>query len=242
MLSKKDLIDLIKVSGILPKGVKLSDLQKLSIDDLSDIALKVIENGIKLIHKARKLNEVQELLGAGIGAFMKKAGANFTKKVKNSFIGRSDTYKKTFQKIANLYRKFAGSRSRPLERGEFHYGFHNYTGPGTRMDLEKVRNFPPYNNIDACSRTHDLDYGLAFAEPDMEKRALMVREADKKAIKCYLQYPDDDGFKEALAGISGKLTAEKLLSIYKGKPSLFYKGGYLPVQSPFYARPGINEF
>jgi hypothetical protein len=63
-----------------------------------------------------------------------------------------------FRTIANAFRA-NNPLSRPLEPGEFHYGYHNYTGPGTRIDLHP--NSPPINHIDEASRIHDIEYGDA---------------------------------------------------------------------------------
>ena len=54
--------------------------------------------------------------------------------------GIFDTFKKYAAKannlIHNIYRaNKCDGKSRPLEIGEMHYGCHNYTGPGTRIDL-----------------------------------------------------------------------------------------------------------
>lgn len=118
-----------------------------------------------------------------------------------------------FQKMANAYRKnFCDGKSRPLHKGEFHFGCHNFTGPGTRVDLPEVKNHKPYNNIDACSRTHDLDYVAAAELPDPD-RIKAINDADKKAIKCYRKYPTENGALAADLGINGKLSLAKTLPI-----------------------------
>lgn len=119
--------------------------------------------------------------------------------------------KTIFMKTANAYRRnYCNGKSRPLYKGEFHLGCHNFTGPGTRVDLESVRNYPPYNAIDACSRTHDLDYMKAVEEPDAERKKLIV-EADKRVIKCYDQHPNDSGYTIAKTGINSKMKLDKVL-------------------------------
>lgn len=115
-----------------------------------------------------------------------------------------------FQKTANKLRKPNGKTVRKLLKGEIHYGKHAFTGPGTRIDLQKVRNFPAYNNIDECSKQHDIEYQDAFNEPNKKKRQKMIRDADKKAIKCYNKYKNEDGYNVAKTGINSKMNIEKL--------------------------------
>lgn len=118
--------------------------------------------------------------------------------------------KKGFQIAANAYRKVAcQGRARPLELGEFHFGCHQFTGPGTKID--KYRNAIPYNDIDNCSRTHDIEYEEADREPDKKKRERLIREADLRAIECYDKYPKENGYLAARAGINGKVHFEKIL-------------------------------
>jgi hypothetical protein len=121
--------------------------------------------------------------------------------------------KKGFQVASNLYRKkFCKGRARPLEMGELHDSFAcaNFTGPGSRVDLEKVRNYKPFNDIDACSRTHDLDYMAASELPDEDRRKA-VRDADIRAIECYNKYPNQLGYTAANMGINGKMRFEDVL-------------------------------
>lgn len=121
--------------------------------------------------------------------------------------------KSIFQKVANAYRRnFCNGKARQLEKGEYHYGCHNYTGPGTRVDLEKVRNYPPYNDIDACSRQHDLDYERAVELPDKE-RIDAINKADEDVIKCYNKYPKENGYNVAKLGINSKMKLAKVLPI-----------------------------
>lgn len=113
--------------------------------------------------------------------------------------------KKLFQTAANLYRKtFCQGKSRPLLPGEFHYACHNYTGPGTRIDLPEVRSYPPYNDIDACSRQHDIDYYENQGNP------VAIRKADEDVIKCYAKYPNENGYNVGMLGINGKMVLENL--------------------------------
>lgn len=139
------------------------------------------------------------------------------KNKKSQFVGEgfftnilSKIGKKAFQQIANFMRKPFNEKTRPLLLGEFHYGKHNFTGPGTRVDLPEVKNFKPYNNIDNCSRTHDLDFLRIFEMKDTKKREKAIRKADKKAIKCYQKYPNEDGFLAGMIGLNSKIGIENV--------------------------------
>lgn len=136
-----------------------------------------------------------------------------------------DTYfNRAFKTVANKWRSAQNdNRVRPLKLGELHYKAHNWTGPGTIIDNETA-GAPPINGIDDCSRTHDFDYMHIEREPDPQKRAKLVQLADKAALACYANYPDQDGYFAATTGIGGKFLAEQLLSFYQGKPSVFYGG------------------
>jgi hypothetical protein len=128
--------------------------------------------------------------------------------------------------IHNIYRaNNCNGRARPLESGEYHYGCHNYTGPGTRIDL--YPDYPPYNNIDRCSQSHDLAYQAIRKKLDSgaindEQAATMVHQADSDAIACYNQYPNEDGYQQAMLGLSGKFLSEKLASKLRGRDSVIY--------------------
>ena len=128
--------------------------------------------------------------------------------------------------INNIYRaNNCDGRARQLEDGEVHWGCHNYTGPGTRID--KYPDYPPYNDIDNCSRTHDLAYRsirnkLDNKEIDEEEAARQVSQADLEAVQCYGYYPHEDGYKAAITGITGKYLGEKALSKLRGKDSVIY--------------------
>ena len=141
--------------------------------------------------------------------------------------------KKLYMKAVNAYIDKIDpthKRSRRLYEGEFHIPLHNFSGPGTRIDLKEVRDFPPYNEVDACSKTHDLDY---VDIKDRKTKGIITKEqaskeimdADRKAIECYDKHPSDWGYSAAKAGIRGKLGIESLYSFLKGKPSTFYGSG-----------------
>ena len=127
-----------------------------------------------------------------------------------------------FQYLSNAQRfvsKNTGNKRpiRYLKRGEIHVKNHGFTGPGSRIDLPEVRNFPPYNNIDACSKVHDLEFDRIFKMPQGMARKRAIRTADKKAIECYSKYPNEEGYRLAKGGINFKMAAEDLA------PELFDK-------------------
>lgn len=120
---------------------------------------------------------------------------------------------RVFQGISNAQRfvskEFKGD-TRPiryLERGEFHLPNHNFTGPGTKISKPYVRDFAPYNAIDACSKTHDIRYAKAFRARG-EKRRSIIRDADKKVLECYSNHPNEDGYRLAKTGINSKMLLE----------------------------------
>ena len=127
--------------------------------------------------------------------------------------------KAIFQKLANSYRaknkeKLPDGRPRVrmLYPGEYHYLHGNYIGPGTRVDLPEVRNYPPYNNVDNCARTHDLDYMRAIELPEGERQKAIIK-ADKKAVKCFAKYPNEEGSKVGRMGLNSKMKLGRVFPI-----------------------------
>jgi hypothetical protein len=117
------------------------------------------------------------------------------------------------------------AEARTLLAGEaLHYGCHNFTGPGTRIDLPQMRAAKPYNNIDACSKKHDIDYENAQSIKDPEARARAVHAADLAALKCYDTYPSENGYRAARTGIKLKHIADKAYSAVAEKDKTFYGG------------------
>jgi hypothetical protein len=102
---------------------------------------------------------------------------------------------------------------RYLERGELHLPNHAFSGPQT--NLNKYRDYPPYNNIDACSKEHDLDYEEAFSLPEGEERRKLIREADDEVMDCYDRFKNEDGYRIAKLGINLKTKVEDV------SPALF---------------------
>lgn len=127
------------------------------------------------------------------------------KQIIKNFVGRRA------QNALNWWReKNCGPESRPLEKGELHYGCHNYTGPGTQ--IEKHPDSPPINAIDNCSRAHDLAYQEAKGDFNA------VQKADREALECYARNSGVDGYRAATAGIGSKYLAERAMGklIYGG--------------------------
>lgn len=121
---------------------------------------------------------------------------------------------KAFQYLANRYRKSnCNGKARQLYDGEINLGCHNFTGPGTRIDIPSVLNYPPYNDIDNCSRLHDIAYGKADLEKNLTKKREIIRRADEVAIKCYNQFPNESGYFAAKSGINGKMSLENVFPI-----------------------------
>jgi len=130
---------------------------------------------------------------------------------------------KIFQTVSNAQRfvsKNIKKNPRPiryLKEGEIHVMNHNFTGPNTKIGLPEVRNFKPYNNIDACSKVHDIEFNEIFKMPLGKERSEKIREADRKVLECYDKYPNESGYTLAKAGINSKIGLEDL------SPTIFDK-------------------
>jgi len=152
-----------------------------------------------------------------------------------------------FKNVANLYRRnFCNGRARPLLDGEIHPSCFNYCGPGTRIDLPNVRNYPPYNDIDEICRTHDLEYERANNYEPADKEHL-IREADEKMLRNIEQYPNEEGYNLAKLVIKAKNKLEDITpSLIKTiLPQHFgrRRGGHLKGGQPvtLLDRLGINK-
>ena len=138
---------------------------------------------------------------------------------------------KIFQTVSNAQRfvsKNIKGDKRPiryLKEGEIHLPNHGFTGPGTRIDLAEVRNHAPYNNIDACSKVHDIEFNEIFKMPLGKERSEKIRQADLKVLECYDKYPNDSGYRLAKLGINSKIKLEDLApSIFDQIMSAEYRG------------------
>ena len=118
----------------------------------------------------------------------------------------------------NFYRSFEDpSKVRPLHKGEYHLLNANFEGPGTKIGLKEVRDFPPYNNVDACAKKHDLAYYEASKLPTQQERDSAVRKADEEFLKDIEKFKNVDGekiyYEAGKRGIEGKIKIEDLLPI-----------------------------
>jgi hypothetical protein len=111
--------------------------------------------------------------------------------------------------------------------GEIHPGCANFCGPGTRIDLPQVRNFPPYNNVDAVCRTHDFAYEAASRVPGQQGEQLR-RQADLQMLQALEQYPNEDYHDIAKLAISAKVAAENLAPGIMRRILPRYFGGHMP--------------
>lgn len=187
--------------------------------------LASLEDAHDLYFKQRPCKR-KYLLGMGIVDTFKDLASSLVDNVAVDLV--KAVGKKTFQLAANEYRKrYCNSPTRDLLYGEFHPYCENYTGPGTRIDISNVRNYPPHDGIDSCSRQHDIEYdNIGKSNLSKQEKARKIQEADRKAISCYEQYPNEKPYRLAKLGLKGKLGAEQLLSSLKGEPSTFYGGRF----------------
>ncbi len=125
--------------------------------------------------------------------------------------GLKDMALDLYKKSANILRsKFCKGKARQLYKGEIHPQCQNFTGPGTRIDLPDVSNYPPYNNIDACSKVHDIEYNEIANEKDPKEKMKKIRFADEKVLQCYDKYPSEQAHDLAKFFISNKVNLENI--------------------------------
>lgn len=149
---------------------------KKKLDSLESEYIKILDSTDKIVHK----NE-----GSGLGT-------------------------KAFQLASNAYRKLAfGSKARQLYEGELHPTIPNFAanfcGPGTKIDRSDVRNFPPYNQVDAVCKKHDIAYHDAAGKPNKSE---LIREADEEMLKELEKYKNITGYTLAKKAIQGKIHLE----------------------------------
>ena len=207
----KSIINELHSEGIKPDAKFKAHLNKLTKMQLDNILVSRSSN-VDI-----RMSDIIE--GSGLFSSIKKFAKKAFSAIKN--IGsKGNLY------LHNKYRATdCDGKSRPLVEGEYHYGCHNYTGPGTRMDL--YPDYKPFNNIDNCSRMHDLAYynigkDLNSGKISKTDAAKLVHQADIDAINCYNQFPNEDGYQAAVTGISSKYIGEQIYSEYKGEPSVLY--------------------
>jgi hypothetical protein len=99
-----------------------------------------------------------------------------------------------YKNIINKYRrKFCNGKSRDLFDKEYHPLCANFEGPNTRISDPFVRNYPPYNHVDACAKIHDIDYETAgkYTGKEAERR---IRDADDRFLECISKYKNEEPY------------------------------------------------
>jgi len=114
---------------------------------------------------------------------------------------------KLYQKLANVYRRnFCSGKARELYDGEMHPLCANFCGPGTKISNPSVRNYPPYNAVDAICKKHDIAYS------DAKGSAEKIRQADIDMLSELEKYKNVEPYYTlAKLAISGKMKFEDLL-------------------------------
>ena len=120
-----------------------------------------------------------------------------------------------FKNVSNAQRfveKNIKKNSKPiryLDNGEIHIPLMSYCGPNT--NLNKYRNFQPYNAVDNACRTHDLAFEKAFKLPlNSRERQEAIRDADEKAVQELDKYKGMYGQKLARGGLALKQRLEDI--------------------------------
>lgn len=60
---------------------------------------------------------------------------------------------------------------------------HHWSGVGNAVDAQYQRDYPPYDRVDAISKTHDMAYHKASLESDPVRKQKMFADADHKMIE-----------------------------------------------------------
>lgn len=82
---------------------------------------------------------------------------------------------------------------------EFHLPGHNYTGPGTNLELNIEKGLKPINDVDKAALKHDLEYS---ENKDLEKRHI----ADRDMINSISKNPSLEAkFVSSIMSIKEKL-------------------------------------
>ncbi len=178
----------------------------------------------QLIKHAREMALKHNIAGRGLFSKIKEHAKKAVGWLKEKALPiAKDVGLSGFQALSNAMRAEArkkGIPARDLQKGELHIGLSNWSGPHTVV--EGNENVPPIGVIDAVSKKHDLDYYAAGKIKDPVERAKAVHKADEEAIRGYLQHPNAQYQKEALAAIGGKWVLEQALSALRGVASTIY--------------------
>jgi|WetSurMetagenome_2_1015567.scaffolds.fasta_scaffold00833_13 hypothetical protein len=120
-----------------------------------------------------------------------------------------------YRTLSNTYRhNFCNGRARPLlgNPQEYHPLCANFEGPHTHISDPYVRNYPPYNNVDAAARTHDIDYENASKLLNVEDQEHARRIADDKFLNDIEKYPNEEPYYSiGKYGIGTKVKAENIV-------------------------------
>lgn len=145
--------------------------------------------------------------------------------VGSGFIG--DLFERGFKNVSNSIRTKAIKENpergiRKLETGEHHISLYdpankryvatNWAGPGTRIDLHP--DAPATSFTDAVAKVHDQEYLEAGKEPNLNKRAELIRAADRKMKEALRNMPYANHEIEkylSLAGIETKNKVEDVM-------------------------------
>lgn len=155
---------------------------------------------------------LQHQKGRGIGS----DAFNYVKENPDKILQKAWENKEAiFKNVSNAQRfveKNIRKNSNPiryLDSGEIHIPLMAYCGPGT--NLNKYRNFAPYNAVDNACRTHDLDFEKAFKLPlGSKERQEAIRAADERAVKELDKYKGMYGQKLARGGLALKQRIEDI--------------------------------
>jgi hypothetical protein len=167
------------------------------------------------------------------GVFKKLKIAYRTPKAEEKKLFGSGIKDYLFKTVANQYRKRnCQGKARQLLDGEKHLQCANYCGPQTRVDLDYVRNYPPYNDVDNVCRNHDIDYLDCNKIQNDKLKANCIRQADDKMLKDLENYKDQEGYLLGKYAITAKEKFENFIpSVAKWiSPGHFGQaGGDIPI-------------
>ena len=132
------------------------------------------------------------------------------------------------QKVISNLAPSSDENARPLYDGEMHamlklpngkMGRANYVGPGTQIEKRLARGDPPRSYMDKVAQAHDIRYGLAQSQGDVEKADKIFINAAKKAQEKKLD--NDFNINMGLRPIQAKYLAEKAGIVQHGKIAEF---------------------
>ena len=190
-----------------------------SFDFLPNRIKNSFNNIIKKILKEKSVNKRIKLLGLLVNdnsrlaeAFNPPKNGGYLKG--GIYYGGDNTFDKTFRFLSNQYRsRFCDGRARPLlgDPQEIHPLCANFIGPYTHIWDPYVRSYPPFNDVDAAARQHDIDYYNAMQLPTEQQTYDARRVADDNFLAEVAKYPSEEPYYSiAKYGIGAKVAAENL--------------------------------